>query len=77
MDYEESVERAAAFYLYENLPEGWASLPEGAFYEFLEEHAWEPFEHKTGETLWGYIEELAHEFTLVDNLARQKALTGK
>jgi hypothetical protein len=77
MDYEESVERAAAFYLCENLPEDWINLPEGSFLEFLAENAWEPYEYTSGETLWGYIEELAQEFILVDNLARQKALTGR
>ena len=77
MDYEESIERAAAFYIYENLPKDWVNFPGGAFLEFLEENAWEPFEYTPGDTLWGYIDELANEFREVANLARQKALIGK
>lgn len=77
MDYEESIERSSGYFLYENLPEGWADLPEEGLLKFLEEHAWEPFEFTPGDTLWGYIDGLAHEFREVANLARQKALTGQ
>jgi hypothetical protein len=77
MDYTESIERAAAYYLYDPLPENWMDLAEDKLDAHLKNYAWEPFEYYSGDKLWGFIEALAVDFRHIDNIARQKALTGR
>jgi hypothetical protein len=77
MDYTDSIERAAGHYLCDPLPENWMDLAEDKLHAHLENYAWEPFEYYDGDKLWGLIDELAVDFRHIDNIARQKALTGR
>ena len=77
MEYSESIERAAHFFLHESLPSNWEDLPESELLEYLEHHAWEPFEYYPGPDIWGMIDGLAHEFREIANITRQRALTGR
>ena len=79
MTYWESIERASSFYLYETIvdEEKWEDMTERQRDDWLTEHAWQPFEDWTADSLWELIKDLAGEFREVDSLARQKALVGK
>jgi len=57
------IEYIASCYLCEDLPKNWEQDLIGedddkryAFYEWVEQNAWEPFEQWEGEELWDHIE---------------------
>ena len=50
---------ASGFYLFESLPPGFAYWNEDILNAWVQEHAWQPFEHWSGEDLWIEIEKLA------------------
>lgn len=77
MDYIDSIERAAGYYLSDSLPEDWMDMDEDKLHAHIEIYAWEPFEHYNGDKIWSYIGELAAEFRYISNIERQKALTGR
>jgi len=77
MDYIDSIEKAAGYYLCDDLPEDWMDLDEDKLHTHLEIYAWEPFEYYDGDKLWGLIDELAADFRYVANIERQKSLTGR
>ena len=77
MDYTDSIEKAAGYYLCDDLPDNWMDLDEDKLYSHIEDYAWEPFEYYSGDKLWGLIDELAADFRHIDNIARQKALTER
>ena len=76
MDYLDSIERAAGYYLCDSLPEDWMDMDEDKLHAHLEIYAWEPFEHYDGDKIWGLIDELAADFRYIANIASQKTLTG-
>jgi len=76
MDYLDSIERAAGYYLCDDLPEDWMDIDKDKLYTYIEMYAWEPFEYYDGDKLWGLIDELAADFRYIANIASQKTLVG-
>ena len=50
---------ASSYYLFETLPNHFIDWEEDKLNEWIEEHAWQPFENWEGEDLWIEIEKLA------------------
>ena len=50
---------ASSYYLFESLPNEFVDWKEDKLNEWIEEHAWQPFEFWKGEDLWMEIEKLA------------------
>jgi len=61
---------ASSFYLCETLPDGWCCWDEETYNTFLEDNAYEPFEHHDAEDINEHIEDLAHTFKHVAKEAR-------
>ena len=50
---------AADYYLWQDLPNNFDKWSDKKLFKFIEESAWQPFEHWEGENLWIEIEKLA------------------
>ena len=50
---------ASSYYLFESLPNEFVDWKEDKLNEWIEEHAWQPFEHWEGDKLYIEIEKLA------------------
>ena len=53
---------ASRHFLTDELPSDWENWEEYQLLEFVEEHAWQPFEYRSAVEVWGYIENLADDF---------------
>lgn len=58
---------ASEFYLCAPLPRDYLGMDDDEFNEFLEEHAWEPFEHFNADDINGCILGLSH---MMEKIAR-------
>lgn len=55
MTYEEVVVQVSGNYLTDFLPANWNKIEEKELDEFLENHAWEPFEYWDTDDVWEQI----------------------
>jgi hypothetical protein len=50
---------ASSFYLFSDLPKGWGGMEDEKLFEEIEQVAWQPFEHWSGEDIYNEINKLA------------------
>lgn len=61
---------ASEHFLTEPIPKNYAEMKDEEFYDFLKDHAWEPFEYWRGEDIFKEIDSLAD--TLIKFLKANK-----
>ena len=65
---------ASEFYLCDPLPQDYADMDDDEFNDFLEEHAWEPFEHWNGDDIAGCILGLSYKMEKIERETRKNTL---
>jgi hypothetical protein len=65
---------ASEFYLCAPLPQDYEEMDCDEFNDFLEEHAFEPFEHWNGDDINGCIEGLSYKMEQIAGEARKNTL---
>ena len=65
---------ASEFYLCDPLPQDYLDMDDDDFNDFLEEHAWEPFEHFNADDINGCIEGLSHRMENIERETRKNTL---
>jgi hypothetical protein len=58
---------ASAHVLTEELPKGFNQWEEDKLYEFILDHAWEPFENHSADFLYNHIEDIALTIQCIAN----------
>jgi len=60
--WDKHIARASAQFLCERLPDNWQEMSDSALDQFMEQNAWEPFEHWDTSDVWELIEQVAMEY---------------
>jgi len=78
MTHEELIIWASGIFLTESLPTNYNIWTDDQFNEFIESHAWEPFENWDAADIYESIQSLAHdaEYNLIRKLIPLKASHG-